>query len=1059
MRLRSAVVLTTILVVSALPSRASGLLVPSESAWVEAKRVAPRLPVHRAIIYRPDADSQVLVLQPSYYGPQKEFCWIIPVPERPDPDDVFLASQEFFDAVFEHTAPLVSTEIMEPGSSEQARADGADGLTGVPRYSAARASEWLATGDYRIDRPNRRNCERLAQWLGWAGYHVPPGFETAIKRYLDRDWRFVVVKVYPQADSEKRVSARLRPLGIRFATKGPIYPLALSRIGAPQVTALELVVLGTTPVVLASSPSDDLSRQVTLAPGEGYDDYRAREAQGKLVREAVVRGACEYSDVHYDARRWMGVRDPRWAKLWATRFFGLLPPAGLSDLTFAAAPQNAAFRVHVTRTRDLSAAQSRQWSGAARARSLIPLLILLAGGLLLWGAGLTADQSSAREKHGNEPSAVGYVGRLIVYSGAVLVLPAVLHALGGGLDSLRPVRLFVSGQLPLLATFWWGGVVLAWSVACIVFVVRNRRGQARGKWLFALAASLVWAALAVTVVFAPSPAMREAALLGSTESLAVAQGTALIAITALAALAGALLQLGLAGSLRGQMVCAEFLVLALVWTVLTPRVGVTAKAQADVEGRAGSVKTALEDELSLLREAIVDFASYYGCFPRSIEVLTTSTAPKSGIDEAGNTVETNPARGASRRFLARIPADPLDSTITDWLYSPLCPGFVESSAFRVQVSAPTRGATSEPELRRHWELPRAAGVREALGPIASMIWGEGDALFRMDAEADGTPVARAVAVRLLKGAVVPVHDVPGITSPRLSSIPGSTNIVLACAVRRGSAGTSASGAVPDSTAVFEVTSAGHRIGVMGPPVRGRVTQLEAAPDGVRVACILERPGPSGKPVRQLWSLGDKGEWLGPLAEDVARVAWHPSGMPLFALVRTAGNAGAGAAANCRLVQVWPDGRTDTLAPELRFRDTALAANIRSVFALDTTNKLKMIPLRRGSVGTLETGGGRLVDFHCLAGERTAALLADSHGSKDRKTADRLLIHDMRGRSAGDLSPVAPPGVEWQHGLIIGQHDATGYLFLHLWQDDPSGGAIVLLGEDGTPPQGIAMLGE
>ncbi|NSW56618.1 MAG: DUF2330 domain-containing protein [Armatimonadetes bacterium] len=1059
MRLRSAVVLITIPMMSVVPARASGLLVPSESAWGETKPVVPRLPVHRAIIYRPDADSQVLLLQPSYHGPLKEFCWIIPVPERPGPDDVFLASQEFIDAVFEHTAPLVSTEIMDSGSSGDVRDDGADAITGVPYYSAARASDWLATGDYRIDRPNRRNCERLAEWLGWAGYQVPPGFETAIKRYLDRDWRFVVVKVYPQADSEKRVSARLRPLGIRFATRGPIYPLALSRLGAPQVTALEIVVLGTTPVVVASWAAADLTRQVTLEPGESYEDYRAREAQGKLAREAVVRGACEYSDLHYETRRWMGVRDPRWAKLWATRFFGLLPPARLADLSFVADPKGAAFRVHVARTRDLAATQSRQRPGAARARSLIPLLILLAAGLLLWGAGLTADQSSAREKHGNEPSAVGYVGRLLVYCGAVLLLPAVFHALGGSLDSLRPVRLFVSGQLPLLSTCWWGALLLAWSLACIIFVVRNRRGQARGRWLFALTASVVWAALAVTVVFAPSPAMREASRLGSTESLAIAQSTALLAITALAALAGALLQLGLAGSLRGQVVCAEFLVIALVWTLLTPRVGVSTQSQAQVEERAGSLKTALDEELSLLREAIVDFASSYGCFPKSLEALTRSTAPKSGIDEAGNTVESNTTRGASRRFLARIPADPLDSNTADWLYSPLRPDFVESSAFRVHVSAPTRGAASEPVLRRHWELPRAAGVREALGPIASMIWGEGDALFRMDAEADGTPVARAVAVRLLKGAVVAVHDVPGITSPRLSSIPGSTNMVLACAVRRGSEGISTARGVSDSTAVFEVTSAGHHIGVMGPPVRGRVTQLEAAPDGVRVACILERPGPSGKPVRQLWSLGDRGEWLGPLAEDVARVAWHPSGMPLFALVRTAGNTGVGAASNCRLVQIWPDGQTDTLTPELRFRDTVLAANIRSVFALDTTNKLRMIPLRRGSVRTLETGGGRVMDFHCLSGERTATLLINSHSSKERKTAERLLIHDMRGRSAADLSPVAPPGVKWRHGLVIGQHDATGYLFLHLWQDEPASGEIVLLGEDGTPPQGIAMFGE
>jgi len=1031
---------------------AAGLFVPSTPEEEGEQPAIITAPAHRAIIYRPHDKVQVLLLQPAYCGPERDFCWIIPVPDRPGGNDVFPVSQDFMDAVFERTAPVDHTEIIDPTqaavTSEQAEAV----QTGVPKERPVMPTQWLSVGDYGISRPSKRNCKRLVKWLGWAGYTVTDELAARIDEYNQRDWRFVVIKAYPRADGENRVVKYLKPIGIRVATDQAIYPLGISRGGGPGNTALKIVVMAPVPVTCEGVAAVDITERAELPAGESYENYRARLARGKLAREAVVKGACPFIDLHYESRLWTGVRRPPWNDLWATRFVGVIPTRELVDLTFQADPSVKPFQVHVTRTHTLPA-DPRKLQLSGRTRPVLLVVYLLIVGLLIWASGLSADQRVKAQTLAQAIPSWAFTGRLLVYSGALLLGHTAL--LGGArrLHLVRYARLFTSGQVPLQDTVIWAAAIVLWALMTLYFVAHARRSAgSETRWIARPVAALTWLVLAINTVFLPPEAMRDAAKLGDTVALGVAQLATLLAITAFASLLGHIAQSGILGPRRQQMVSAEFCLLLAALVVASPFVYRTgAQAEANVCRRC-RLQDDLKAALTALRQAVADFERDYACLPPSLKSLTSRPAARTGQDAAGNTVPVQPQRD-KKAYLAALPDDPLTGSAQTWLYSALMPERVTSGGFISEVTGRTGGAEAE-ELRNYWQLPRATGIRQALGPIASMIWGEGDAILRMETENPGGPVATAVTVGLLRAATVTVSDIPGVDSPRLVAVPGTTTMILSSIVSRRTTGDARTGALTSPrTAIFEVANAGRRLTSMGQPIAGQVLALYPSPDGVQVACIV-RTDDGREDSRDLWALGDSGKWEGPLAENVAMVAWHPGGISLYALVSPEENApGAAGKGRYQLVRVWLDGRVDQMASGERFAPDLLASNGRGVFASVNAGVLKMIDTR-GRADTLATGVGNIRDFLCLSAQRTAALIDTGTGSKGG--GGKLIVFDRRGRPAQTLEPVAPKSVRWSHGRIVGLHEATGYFFLHLWENDPHAGSVVLVGADGAPPQKVGL---
>ena len=1046
-------------VLSALPLHGAGVFVAS-AGDVESEANAMRgAPAHRAILYCPGGDRQTLLLQPTYHGPAQQFCWIIPVPSHPGRTDVFLASQDFMDAVFDRTRLVVETEIIDSTHREKSREKAnetvAAGRTTVDMGGRGRTSDRLEVGDYGVAVLSARSARRLTTWLKRAGYAAPEGLEAIARSYADRGWQFVAVKVYPAIEDERPVLKPLKPIGIHVRSPRAVYPLAVSRVGARARTAVELVVIAPTPVTCETLPTTDMSGDVSLKPGGYYESHRIRLAGDGLVREAVVRGPCAYQDLHYDALRWVTLQKAPWQGFWATRFWGWPPPDKLADLTFRPDETVKPFRVHVARRHVLPGPRSGLWHGAS-GRVVALVAILLAVGVAIWSLGLSADQRGGEGRSGLVGPPAAYAGRLLLYVGALLLVRPALLALAGSLHLLQGTRLFMSGQLALPVTIIWACLIGVWSLTALHFIVHALREGPESRWGFWVLAIAVGAPVLSKAVLLPSAEMREAAELGSTLQLGIAQFAAMLAITALAGFAAHMATASVLGPVRSQFMAGELGLLCAVTLVAAPVV-YTPAPEPEVEAPRVSKRAvigALDRSLQTLRTACEEFRDESGCYPEALSALARRAAPQFGLDAAGNRVPV-PTRRPAAAYLSQVPVDPLTDSARTWVYDPLMPDLVTSGGFRTEVSAPADEVATRPPSQAYWQLPGEADLRQALGPAARMMWGLGDTLVRIEGRgADGVMV-RAVAISTLRAAIVRVREVGGLEQPRLAASPGGTGLVLSCVVRRHSAGDARATSESEQTAVFDVSGAGHRLTPLGMPIQGRLEGLQCSVDGVRVAGILTK-GRDRSEGRELWALGDTGEWQGPLAENVARLAWHPSGAYMLALVLADEELAEPEPKRVfELVRVWLDGRVDPLAKDRRYTDRLLATTRKAVFAISKNNALHRTDLRSGHTRVLETGAGDVMDLMPIGGERVAALVVERSEDSERARG-RLLVFEGATRKLS-RQPIAPRGAKWTKGRIIGRHEATGYFFLHLWSEDPTGGVVVLLGEKAGPAQKVARV--
>ena len=123
---------------------------------------------------------------------------------------------------------------------------------------------------------------------------------------------------------------------------------------------------------------------------------------------------------------------------------------------------------------------------------------------------------------------------------------------------------------------------------------------------------------------------------------------------------------------------------------------------------------------------------------------------------------------------------------------------------------------------------------------------------------------------------------------------------------------------------------------------------------------------------------------------------------------------------------------EPLAEGLQFQGQLIAASAREAFAVDTNGSLRAIGLRRRRGPVLEIGPGRVIDLLYLGGQRMAVLAGNASG-KDESSGGKLIIMDRKRSRSETIEPIAPAGLKWNAGRIIGRHDAaTAYFFLHLF---------------------------
>jgi hypothetical protein len=351
----------------ALPLRADGVFMLSNPN-AELSAETPRQ--QAAIIRRADG-REMLILQPTYYGPPGDFAWIVPVPGLPGPEDVKAGVGEFLSACLATTEPVYRTTIRVPRDRNGVAAAGAaiNGIDGVTVYGQ------FDVGKYHAAILSATAAGGLLAWLHDNHFPVPDRFAAGLQAYVNRGWYFVAFRLRADFGKDRAGSLDLEAVGISFATKDLIYPLTLTGLASAPKLSLLLVVADDQPVTCTTFPTISPDTPVNLPRGSCYGTYRRQVLEahpdGVLLREAVWLAMENYertegetdslslSDWQMPLRElvlhpgdypsWaVGTRD--WSGAQLSRFFTVLPREHLQDLVFVPDPSAPKYLTLVERT-------------------------------------------------------------------------------------------------------------------------------------------------------------------------------------------------------------------------------------------------------------------------------------------------------------------------------------------------------------------------------------------------------------------------------------------------------------------------------------------------------------------------------------------------------------------------------------------------------------------------------------------------------------------------------------------------------------------------------------
>jgi hypothetical protein len=237
----------------------SSSLARADGKFYARERVPPGVPYQRAILMYDDG-KETLILQ-SRFGPSGKsepgaaLGWVVPVPAVPELGSMTPGFGLFFNVDRLSTPdittipvtlltllalpfillalvwrrrkpslievagifllPLIVMYISLPGST------GVRGFETVPETEA---------DIYRAKVIKADNSSALMAWLNECGFQFTPSDQPVLDNYIEKGWCFVVAQVRPDEkmmalDNFERLT---NPLILRFASKVPVYPLALT---------------------------------------------------------------------------------------------------------------------------------------------------------------------------------------------------------------------------------------------------------------------------------------------------------------------------------------------------------------------------------------------------------------------------------------------------------------------------------------------------------------------------------------------------------------------------------------------------------------------------------------------------------------------------------------------------------------------------------------------------------------------------------------------------------------------------------------------------------------
>ncbi|MCX7597268.1 MAG: hypothetical protein N2512_00145, partial [Armatimonadetes bacterium] len=510
--------------------------------------------------------------------------------------------------------------------------------------------------------------------------------------------------------------AYLPPLAITFATRQPVYPLKISRLGSPPVLCLRIVVLAPEGVWLTPPPGSTLAQedlpvavermktaqaQVQLAGLLG----RGKRSEPRIFVDALRRKLAETADYRLlvcDARGPLEQirleRTPERAykvysgpgasqqktldavplaagrkldtsRLYAARFWALLRREALDDLIFQCSPSPpSSAAMWSGRASEMPFVVKELASGYAIPTILAPywflavppvvmvcvLTVLIAGPMQrsLFGA---ISQESTPGQPSSARRGPGATAKAVLL---FVALPAAaLCGLASLVDSLG---LVVAASWPL----WLLGTLVAPGV---IWWECREAELARGTVLAIAVAVATWVA---AVLAAPAVGV-DTYRYANWATLACASQLGLYSI--------------LAGLLSGAFTEPRRPIrawpLAAYIAVLVGTAGAGLETRLAGPGYSGGYPPQdLQAGRQEILSALSAFAFDNGALPRNLKDLTSVGPITEGLDSSGNTVRVN-LPGGRRPYLQKLPLDPLSGRRDSWTYEPTGDLVVDSGAW------------------------------------------------------------------------------------------------------------------------------------------------------------------------------------------------------------------------------------------------------------------------------------------------------------------------------------------------------------------------------------------
>ncbi|HEV8325091.1 MAG TPA: DUF2330 domain-containing protein [Myxococcota bacterium] len=222
------------------------------------------------------------VIQIQYTGAVEDFAWVLPVPEVPENVDV--ADPGFFTSLDAATAPTFQFPFGGGGAVGCsvfgcAAGRAAPGFDTSDSGGSGPVNVWGTggVGPYEMAIISGDTVEPLIEWIYRHGYGVPDEFVSIADDYVKENYKFVVVRLAPEAGVDQ-----LQPLVLQYHEENPCVPLRLTSVAAIPDMGVRVYIVGDSravPINYGTVSPDYTKLATTPNLAADYDPFLAGEVE------------------------------------------------------------------------------------------------------------------------------------------------------------------------------------------------------------------------------------------------------------------------------------------------------------------------------------------------------------------------------------------------------------------------------------------------------------------------------------------------------------------------------------------------------------------------------------------------------------------------------------------------------------------------------------------------------------------------------------------------------------------------------------------------------------